>query len=56
MLPVELGGTLPSGDELAEVMDLFFCDTFVVFGDDFYRPDDPTNSVEALKEANWPLR
>jgi len=26
------------------------------FGDDFYRPDDPTNSVKALKEASWPLR
>jgi len=22
----------------------------------FYRPDDPTNSVKALKEASWPLR
>jgi len=23
---------------------------------DFYRPDDPTNSIKALKEASWPLR
>jgi len=26
------------------------------FGDDFYRPDDPTNSIKALNEASWPLR
>jgi len=26
------------------------------FGDDFYRPDDTTNSVKALKEASWPPR
>jgi len=31
-------------------------DTIGHFGDDFYRPDDPTNSVQALKEASWPLR
>jgi len=23
------------------------------FGDDFYRPDDQTNSVKALKETRW---
>jgi len=26
------------------------------FRDDFYRPDDPTYGVKALKEASWPLR
>ena len=26
------------------------------FGDDFYRPHDQTNSVEALKETNWSSR
>jgi len=26
------------------------------FWDDFYRQDDPTNSLKALKEASWPLR
>jgi len=25
------------------------------FGNDFYRSDDPTNSVKALKEFSWPL-
>ena len=23
------------------------------FGDDFYRPDDQTNSIKALKETSW---
>ena len=26
------------------------------FGDDFYRPDDQTNSVKALKETSWSSR
>ena len=26
------------------------------FGDNFYRPDDQTNSVKALKEASWSSR
>jgi len=26
------------------------------FRDDFYRPDDPINSIKALKEVSWPLR
>jgi len=26
------------------------------FRDDFYRSDDPTNNVKALKKASWPLR
>jgi len=29
---------------------------WVISGTIFYRPDDPTNSVKALKEASWPLR
>jgi len=26
------------------------------FGNDFYKPDDPTKSAKALKKASWPLR
>jgi len=26
------------------------------FGDDFYRPDDQTNSIKALKETSWSSR
>jgi len=26
------------------------------FGDDFYGPDDQTNSVKALKETTWSLK
>jgi len=26
------------------------------FGDGFYKPDDPTDSVKTLKEASWPSR